>query len=372
MERIEALVSVVVICRNVSDVLEDCVAEICLLLESQYSNYEVLLVDDNSEDETVARAEKILSQHYCVRLIALSRQMGTEIATMAGLESAIGDFVVVMDPEFDPPDQIIRMIEMVRGGQDIVMGVIDTTRDRGPLYQKLRGLYYAVAGRMIASKLIPGSTIFSALSRAAVNAITRIRHRKRLFSLVASETGYPLVTFPYEQRDTSGGRRQRGLLRSVRFGVSTLIHNSNSPLRLVSIVGLVGSLMCTLYCVYVIVVNIFKDEVMEGWTTLSLQLNGLFFLAFLMLALVGEYMARVLDESMDRPLYHVRGEKSSSIMISNATRRNVLEESLDEHQPEAAHSRAPVKPPTMPRKKAVAPVLDAGLSLNTPEESHDQ
>jgi dolichol-phosphate mannosyltransferase len=337
MDRIESLVSVIMICRNTAASLDACVAETCRILEAQYTNYEVLLVDNHSEDDTLAKAEAILSRQPCVRLIGLSRHMATEIAVMAGLESAIGDFVVTLEPACDPPQHIPRMIELVRSGQDIVIGVTDTTSHRDTVYRGLHRFYFALANRISEVELIPGNTTYCALSRQAVNAITRIRQRKRLFALVASETGYPIATYRYQRQVAAGSRRQRGLLASCRLGLSILVNNSNFPLRLVSGLGLAGSLLCMLYGSYVIVINLFKDTVMEGWTTLSLQVSGLFFVVFLMLALMGEYMARVLDESLDRPLYHVRGEKASSIMISNATRRNVLPESLVEEQaPKAA------------------------------------
>lgn len=340
MERIETLVSAVLICRNVADCLEQCVDQVCQILESRYTNYEVLIVDDHSDDDTLAVAEAALSQYACVRLIGLSRRVDFEIATMAGLEAAIGDFVVTMEPDCDPPEHIPALVDMVRGGHDIVIGKTDTTRHRGATYRFLHGVYFALAPRIMQIELRPGITGYCALSRQAVNAITRIRQRKRLFALVASETGYSMATYVYQQRAESANRRERGLLRSIRRGLSIVVNNSNVPLRLVSAVGLVGSLLCLLYGVYVFAINLLKEEVMEGWTTLSLQTSGLMFLMFLMLALIGEYMARVLDESTERPLYHLRDEKASAIMISDATRRNVLERSV-EHPSEAEQAIAP-------------------------------
>lgn len=344
MERIETFVSVVVICRNVADYLEKCIADVCRILEARYSNYEVVLVDDHSEDGTLAKAESLLSRYPCVRAIALSRRVGPEIATMAGLESAIGDFVVTVEPDRDPTEDIAAMVELVRQGNDIVIGTTDTTSHRSAIYRFLRGIYLKLANRLIQVEMIPGNTTFSALSRQAVNAMTRIRRRKRLFALVAMETGYSVTAYPYRQQTATLHRRDRRLWTSIRRGISILVVNSNAPLRLVSGVGLAGSMLCLLYGVYIFAVNLVKSNVMEGWTTLSLQMSGLFFLVFLMLALMGEYMARVLDESMDRPLYHLRSEKTSSIMISNTTRRNVLATSVENDSPNA--------PPAAPKAPA--------------------
>ena len=93
--------------------------------------------------------------------------------------------------------------------------------------------------------------------------------------------------------------------------------------------GLVGSLLSFAYSFYVIGVYLFKSDVMPGWTTLSLLISGLFAIMFLILALMGEYLGRLLEESTDRPLYHLRDEQSSYLMLADPNRRNVLENSAE-------------------------------------------
>ena len=112
----------------------------------------------------------------------------------------------------------------------------------------------------------------------------------------------------------------------MRLGLSVLVHNSLVPLRIASALGLLGSALSLLYSLYVVAIYLFKQDVMPGWTTLSLAVSGLFGLAFLMLALMGEYLGRLLEESSARPLYHLRDEVSSAVMLAE-TRRNVLDRS---------------------------------------------
>jgi hypothetical protein len=103
-----------------------------------------------------------------------------------------------------------------------------------------------------------------------------------------------------------------------------LVHNSILPLRLASALGLLGSSLSLLYSGYAVAVYLFKPDVMPGWTTLSLAMSGLFALMFLILALMGEYLGRVLEETADRPLYLVRDEQSSAVMLADPGRVNVL------------------------------------------------
>jgi hypothetical protein len=232
-----------------------------------------------------------------------------------------------MHPDFDPPSEIPIMVKHCMDGHDVVVGVTDTTRGRSSLYRFLRSAFYGLARWLVRAPLIRRSTVFRVFSRQALNAFTRVRSRRREFALVISDIGYGLCTHPYVRISRSGAQPGLGVLQAVLHGFSLLVHSSNRPLRFVSVLGVLGSVLSFAYAIYVIAISVLKQHVAEGWTTLSLQTSGLFFLVFLMLALLGEYVARMLEEVSDRPLYNVRNELNSSVMITDQTRRNVLGES---------------------------------------------
>jgi hypothetical protein len=172
-----------------------------------------------------------------------------------------------------------------------------------------------------------GTTGFRTISRQGVNALAKVRPRRRHFAVVTAEVGLRAATHLYDRISRSGRHPTRSLPRAIRTGLSILVHNSITPLRVASGLGLAGSLLSLLYSLYVVVVYLFKPDVMPGWTTLSLAMSGLFALAFLMLTLMGEYLGRLVEESTDRPLYHVRDDLSSAVQIADPTRRNVLDRS---------------------------------------------
>src|SRR5687768_8828438 len=108
--KVDAFVSVIALLHNNAEILPQFLRDLSAVLESNYTNYEIVLIDDASDDDTCACVKQLLARHKCVRFIPLSRQMGQEIALAAGLESAIGDYVVTIDPDFDPPDEIVTMV----------------------------------------------------------------------------------------------------------------------------------------------------------------------------------------------------------------------------------------------------------------------
>jgi glycosyltransferase involved in cell wall biosynthesis len=329
MGKADVFVSVVAVCRDQAGLLPEFVREVSAVLDAHYANYEILLLDNSSTDATAATVRGLLGSARCVRYLQLSRQTDEETALTAGLDAAIGDYVVTVHPDLDPPAEIPTLVERSRAGADVVVGVERNPPPRGRAYQFLRRVYMRLTKTLVRLEPVHGVTSFRCLSRAAVSALTRIRSRRRYFAVVLAEIGFRPVVFPYDRHPRSGVRAFPSLPRSVRTGLSVLVHYSVAPLRWVSVLGLVGSLLSLLYSGYVIVVYLVKRDVLQGWTTLSLQVSGLFFLVFVMLALIGEYLGRLLDELVDRPLYHVREEQSSAVMLSDLARRNVLDRSTD-------------------------------------------
>src|SRR5437016_5152966 len=98
----ETFLSVVAPLHNEAPHLDGSLRELVALLESRYANYEVILVDDWSTDGTAGLAERLVERLPCLRLIRLARQFGTNIAIAAGLDAAIGDYVLVIDLQHDP------------------------------------------------------------------------------------------------------------------------------------------------------------------------------------------------------------------------------------------------------------------------------
>jgi glycosyltransferase involved in cell wall biosynthesis len=330
MPKRDVFVSVVASLDNAAEFVESFVAETHPILENAYSNFEIVLIDDRSSDTTITKVVALLSRYRCIRLIPLSRRLGWETAITAGLETAIGDFVVTMDPDTDPPGELVEMVELARGGHDVVVGVRDTTREHNFLYRTLRRAYYALCQWMVSADLIPGATRYRVLSRQAVNAVTQIHQRRRYFSMLISEIGYASTIHRYELICRSKRPVRPTILQSLREGSSFIVNNSNRPLRFVSTIGLLGSLLSVLYAGYIVMINLLLDKVAPGWTTLSFQLAGLFFLAFLILALVAKYMERILEEISDRPLYHAGSEQVSSVMLADEERLNVLHDAVSE------------------------------------------
>lgn len=322
----DVFVSVVAPLKDDADVLEPFVRETVGVLEAAYTNFELVLVDDGSRDATGVRVGELLKTWRCVRYLRLSRSFGVEVAVAAGLDSVIGDFTVVMLPASDPPALIPQLVTLARKGSGVVFGV-RTDQAEEPAWARLgsRG-FWALGRRWLGIEAPRGATYLQCLSRASVNALTRIKDKYRSLRLLTSSVGSGFETLPYAPLRRRGAPRRRGLFESIDLAVGIVVSQSTRPLRFVAWLGLLASFANLLYMAYVVAIYLFKSHVAEGWTTTSMQISGMFFLLFLILAVLSEYVGQVLAESRDRPLYHLLEERNSNVMVADAERRNVVRE----------------------------------------------
>src|SRR5262249_61694644 len=145
--RADLFVSVVSPLHDDAAIVAPFLEDVAGILKAHYANYEIVLVDDASQDNTVARIEPLLSRFDCVRLMRLSRSFGVEIAITAGLESAIGDYVVIMIPETDPPALVPQIVENCRQGVGIVTGIAQAGPKRSALAEALARAFHWYARR---------------------------------------------------------------------------------------------------------------------------------------------------------------------------------------------------------------------------------
>ncbi len=321
-------VSIVVPLQDDADILAAFADELVAVVRGQWQNYEIVFVDDGSRDGTHAILTGLLQRHECLRYLRLSRTYGEEIAVSAGLDTVIGDVVVVLQPESDPPASIRSLVEEARKGDGIVFGLRDSPRaSEHFLYSLGRRVFNKVAHRLLDIDVRDRTTMFVAMTRQSMNAVAQIKDKSRALRLFGAYVGFPHRFVEYRPVERRARPRKKGLREGFERAISLIVTNSTQPLRLMS---LVAGLLCVLnglYIVYVVVVKLFKHDVAQGWTTISLQQAVMAAFLFAILAVLCEYVGHLLTETRDRPLYFVAEERTSSVMIRDEDRRNVVVES---------------------------------------------
>jgi polyisoprenyl-phosphate glycosyltransferase len=327
----DCFVSVVAPTRNDADIIQGFVDEVMEILHENYANYELVLVDDGSDDDTVSKVTSLLNRYLCIRLVRLSRPFGEEVALSAALDSAIGDFVVLMLPNSDPPSLIPEAVQKARAGKGIVFGIRSNRAGDNLIVRSGAALFYWYCDRVLKINLPKNSTQFRVLSRQAVNAITQIKVRHRYLRTLIADIGFASQNFTYQPVNRRGGKpKKKNMIKVITLGISIVINASRHPLRFVSWFGVLASAVNLLYVGFVTYSYIFGKHIAPGWTTLSLQTAVMFFFVFLILTVLTEYIGHILIESENRPLYYVSEERNSSVLIADQERKNVTRDSIND------------------------------------------
>lgn len=321
-------ISVISVLSNDSDIFVPFLKETVSVLSSTYENYEFVLVDNDSKDNTRTIMDKLLREHDCIRYIRLSRQFDVETAISAGLDTVIGDIIVILEPECDPPKLIPYMVEKVKETNGVVFGIKKNRSAILPLYYRIGKVLFHQLSRIFLEFYPPKDAgFFIGLSRQSLNALIQIKDRSKFLRIFSSEIGYQTKKFNYDMILRRKKPRKKTFFDSLNYAISAIVTNSTMPLRFVGYLGFFAASLNVIYMFYVFLIAFFKKNVMEGWITTSLQSSIMFFFLFMILAVSSEYLIRVINENSDRPSYYIAGEKNSSVMISNKSKkRNVYKE----------------------------------------------
>jgi glycosyltransferase involved in cell wall biosynthesis len=322
-----SVISVVVPLDQDSALLEDFVGELDRVLTAAYRFFEIVLVDDGSTDGTSSAVQPLLKAIQRVRYLRLSRPFGRDVALSAGIESAIGDYVVTIDPRMDPVAVIPSMIEACRKSGGIVHGLAGNAASRSWLREGIGGMFRRYCRKRLGVDLKRGVSDLRVMSRQAVNALLQVREQSRYLRVLTLTLGYQHEFFPYEVRPRPGYPRAGSWGREVSTAIDLLAANTRHPLRMVTAIGLLGAIVNLLYVGYVVVIFLTKPSVAEGWTTLSLQLSGMFFCLCLILAVLSEYVGTILGEVRSRPLYFIAQESNSSVLLEDTVHSSIVKES---------------------------------------------
>jgi len=331
--------SVVVPVYNEEAVLPLLVERLRPVLDGMHAGYEVVAVDDGSFDGTPRVLAGLARLWPQLRIVRLRRNSGHQAALAAGLYAAFGQYMVSLDADLqDPPEVIPQMLALARAdGLDIVSGVrSDRTADT--LFKRwTAGLYYHAMRRMVGRSVPAQAGDFRLLSRATVEALRALPEPAPVFRLLVPWIGFPSGEVSYVREQRAAGRTKYPLSKMVRLAADSVISFSAAPLRLATLLGLVGFVVCVLLVLSGLIAYI-SGTVVPGWTSLFLAILFIGATQLLCLGLVGEYVARIFAAVQGRPAYFV---------ASDSAQRGYLSAD-DPGTPEgrAAEDRAPEDPRT--------------------------
>jgi glycosyltransferase involved in cell wall biosynthesis len=332
----DVFVSVIVPVRNVSRQIETMLSALDGEARTTFSNYEIILVDDASIDDTVDVITELQKRMDNLQLYCLGQASGYDVAVVAGLDHCIGDFVAVLNLEIDPFSLLATMWGKIQSGCELVCGV-RKDRVRGGLRAYLNVYFYKIFNSVTGAKVPIGIASPRFYSRKVVTYISRNKDRHLLVKILPFFSVHKIDTVEYEVVERGKWFGEQSLISACFTGITILLGSSARPLRIFTTMAISSSAISLLYALYVLGVSIFNHHVVAGWISLALPMAVISFFVSTLLGIISEYVFILAQQSGNRPPYLIVKESTSSV-LEIRRKLNVVERSGDftRHDPDAS------------------------------------
>ena len=274
------------------------------ILDLAEINYELVIVDDGSTDQTWKIIEKTAEKDRNVTGVHFSRNFGKEAAIVAGLAQASGNAVAVMDCDLQhPPEVLVKMYRLWEQGYEVVEGIKKSRGTETVFHRKSAGFFYRIMSRATGFNMENASD-FKLLDRKAVESVLSMPERSMFFRATSSWVGFKStsVLFEVQEREAGGSKWSTGSL--IRYAFRNIVAFTTLPLQFVTI-GAGGCFICSLLLLIYSLVRYFTGHAVEGYTTLLIVMLFIGSAVMMSLGIIGYYIARIYEEVKRRPRYIV-------------------------------------------------------------------
>lgn len=296
--------SVIVPCYNEEEVIRETHKRLTRVLQEMGDAYEILYVDDGSRDDTANILRDMAQQDKNVRAILFARNAGHQSAVTAGLDYATGDAIVIIDADLqDPPEVIPLMAEKWRQGSKVVFGQRKKREGETAFKKITASVYYKILSWMTGGMVPRDTGDFRLVDRKAADVIRGMPEHNRFLRGMFAWAGFKQEAVLYDRDKRFAGKTEYTLKKMLKLAADGIFSFSMKPLKFITLLGLGFLGISGILFLILLIALIFGAQ------------GGLWWLAMLMLlctgcvlsalGIVGEYIARIYDESRGRPLYIV-------------------------------------------------------------------
>ncbi len=276
------------------------------VLTALTSDWEIVLVDDGSSDETFAIASHYAQHNSRIRALQFSRNFGKEIAIACGLHHSRGQVVVLMDADLQhPPEMIPALIAKWQEGFDMVYGVRTSRNTDSAARRIISRIFYHVFSFVSSTNLPQGAGDFRLMNRKVVGALNALPERTRFTKGLYSWVGFRSTGVPFEIEVRNAGASHWNLRRLLSLAVDGITAFSVMPLRVWTYIGLAVSSVAFIYALYILIHTLIYGADVAGFPTLIISVMMLSGIQLMSLGVLGEYIGRIFTEVKARPMYIV-------------------------------------------------------------------
>ncbi len=299
--------SIVIPVLNEEKVLNELYKRLTKVMTDIGESYEIIFINDGSTDNSLKIMKQLHTHDKRIKIIDFSRNFGHQIAITAGIDFTSGDAVITIDADLqDPPEVIPDLIKKWKEGYEVIYGIREKRKGEN-FFKKISTLiFYRLINKMTMINMPPDSGDFRLIDKKVVNNLKNIRENNRYVRGLTYWIGFKQIGVPYERDKRFAGKSKYPIKKLFKLAYDAIFSFSNFPLKIATYFGFIVSFLSFLYLIYALIIKLFTNSVIHGWTSLMISILFLGGVQLICLGIIGEYIARINDEVKKRPLYIIK------------------------------------------------------------------
>ncbi len=270
-------------------------------------NWELILIDDGSRDNTKKIIKNIKNYPLKIILISFSRNFGHQPAVQAGLDNCSGSAAIIIDADLqDPPEIAERMINEWEKGYKVVYGQ-RTIRKKENFFKKISAfIFYRLLNFFSGIKIPVDTGDFRLIDKTVIDALKDFPEKGRFMRGLITLVGFNQISVKYERDPRFAGSTKYSLKKMISFAIEGLTNFSRRPLRLATFTGFFFSLFSFIGIAYVLYIRLFTQSWVAGWAAICITILLSSGIQLIFIGLLGEYIGNIFFETKSRPLYIIQ------------------------------------------------------------------
>jgi glycosyltransferase involved in cell wall biosynthesis len=301
----KTLLSLIVPCYNEEKALPIFYEETVKVLSDMDVDYEILLINDGSKDQTLSIMKELAGKDEHIRYFSFSRNFGKEAAMYAGFCNAHGDLAAVMDADMqDPPSLLPQMLDILSTGEYDSVATRRVSRKGEPVIRSwFARNFYRLINKISDADIVDGARDFRLMKREMVEAIVAMSENNRFSKGIFGWIGFRTYWLPYENIERVAGETKWNFWSLFRYALDGIINFSESPLNFASWFGIGMTFIAFLFLVFIVIRRICFGDPVAGWASTMCVIIFIGGLQMFCLGIMGQYIAKTYTESKNRPHY---------------------------------------------------------------------
>jgi len=269
-------------------------------------DFEIVFIDDGSQDATLHNLRKIHAQQKCpVKVISFSRNFGKEAGLYAGLQHASGDYISLIDADLQQRPEIVRDMVSILDNQpeyDVVAAYQDR-RGEGKVLSFFKKSFYSIINKLSNVTLQPDASDFRTFRRSVRDSILDLAEYHRFSKGIFAWVGYNTCFIPYTACERAAGTTKWSFWKLVNYAIEGIIGYSTAPLRLATVLGGISGICAIFYLLWVILEKLIWGIDVPGYATIIVLILFFGAMQLFCIGIIGEYVGRTFEQSKNRPVY---------------------------------------------------------------------